>query len=66
MTIQESKSSELKPPVNKLPTGNLAPSNKQPAALVKNVSKNVAQVFGSDSDDEVGEEMPMEAKMKMR
>ncbi len=41
------------PILPKLPTGNLAPSKKQPIAVVKNVSEKVAQVFGSDDDDEV-------------
>lgn len=39
--------------VPKLPTGCLAPSKKQPIAVVKNVSEKVAQVFGSDDDDDV-------------
>ena len=41
-------------PVNKLPTGNLAPAstNKQPV-LLKNVSEKVAKVFGSDDEDDV-------------
>lgn len=32
---------------------------------MKNVSEKVAKVFGSDDDDET-EEMPFEARMKMR
>ena len=39
--------------MSKLPTGNLASSKKLPIAVVKNVSEKVAKVFGSDSDDEV-------------
>lgn len=39
--------------VPKLPTGNLAPSTKQPTTVVKNVSQNVAKVFGSDDSEDV-------------
>ena len=38
---------------------------KAATSLVKNVSEKVAKVFGSDDDDET-EEMPFEARMKMR
>lgn len=33
--------------------------------VIKNVSEKVAKVFGSDDEDET-EEMPFEARMKMR
>ena len=53
------------PPSKQLPpTGNLAPSSKV-AGVVKNVSDKVAKVFGSDDEDDT-EEMPFEARMKMR
>ncbi len=49
-----------------MPTGNLAPSSSlKTAAVVKNVSEKVAKVFGDDDDEDV-EEMPFEARMKMR
>lgn len=51
--------------VNKIPTGNLASSKKDDSVLVKKVSDKVASVFGDESSDEE-EEMPFEAKMKMR
>lgn len=40
-------------------------SGQKVIGVVKNVSEKVAKVFGSDDDDET-EEMPFEARMKMR
>lgn len=54
------------PPVKQLPSGILAPSSGQKVAgVVKNVSEKVAKVFGSDDEDDT-EEMPFEARAKMR
>ncbi|CAF0714053.1 unnamed protein product [Brachionus calyciflorus] len=62
---KESKTPNSNGTKKELPSGNLASSNKQPISVVKNVSSKVAEAFCSDDDDET-EEIPFEAKIRMR